>query len=75
MIKQLIETNRLYNYSINEGGLGICMATSEEDAKMKIKKSYLKHGYCSSELKEIQVMLIQKENRYFEDEVLELFDI
>ena len=75
MIKQLIETNRLYNYSINEGGLGICMATSEEDAKRKIKKSYLKHGYCDSELKEIQVMLIQKESRYFGDEVLELFDI
>ena len=51
------------------------MATSEEGAKRKIKKSYLKHGYCASELKEIQVMLIQKESRYFGDDVLELFDI
>lgn len=75
MIKQLIETNRLYNYNISDGGLGICLATSEEDAKRKIEKSYLQHGYCESELREIQVMLIQKESRYFGDDVLELFDI
>lgn len=75
MIEQLIETNRLYNYRINDGGLGICMANSEVEAINKVKESYLKHGYCASELTEIQVILIQKAGLYFGDDVLELFDI
>ena len=75
MIEQLIETNNLYSYSINDGGLGICMANSEVEAVHKVKESYLKHGYCASELTDVQVILIKKEGLYFGDDVLELFYI
>lgn len=57
MLKELYESGKLYGYITDycSGGKGIVIADSEEDAKQKVKSSYLKHGYSESELDELQV--------------------
>ena len=52
MLKDLYESEKLYGYITDyySGGKGIVIADNEEDAKQKVKASYLKHGYSESEL-------------------------
>lgn len=77
MLKELINTNKLYGYNIGDydGGKGIVLAESEEEAKNKVKEAYSKHGYEMSELNDIEVWKIQcQSNNFFDDapEVLEI---
>ena len=57
MLKDLYESGKLYVYITDyySGGKGIVIADNEEDAKQKVKASYLKHGYSESELEELEV--------------------
>ena len=54
-------------------GKGIVLADTEEDAKQKVKASYLKHGYSESELEELQVWKVT--DGFFNDspDVLEVW--
>ena len=47
MLKDLYESGKLYGYITDyySGGKGIVIANNEEEAKQKVKASYLKHGY------------------------------
>lgn len=47
MLKELVETGRLYGYDIGYvgDGKGIVLADSESDAKQKVIEAYKKHGY------------------------------
>ena len=75
MLKDLYESARLYGYIIDyySGGKGIVIADNEEDAKQKIKASYLKHGYSETELEELQVWKVT--DGFFNDspDVLEVW--
>lgn len=77
MLKELINTNKLYGYIIDyyNGGKGIVLAESEEEAKSKLKEAYIKHGYEVSELSEIKVWKVESDN-FFEDapDVLEIWE-
>lgn len=57
MLKDLYETGKLYGYVTDyyNGGKGIVIADNEEEAKQKVKASYLKHGYSESELEELEI--------------------
>lgn len=57
MLEELFKTGKLYGYITDyySGGKGIVIANNEEEAKQKVKASYLKHGYSESELEELEV--------------------
>ena len=57
MLKDLYESGKLYGYITDyySGGKGIVIADNEEEAKQKVKVSYLKHGYSESELEEYTI--------------------
>ena len=75
MLKDLYESGKLYGYIIDyySGGKGIVIADNEEEAKQKVKVSYLKHGYSESELEELEVWKVTDE--FFNDspDVLEVW--
>ena len=75
MLKDLYESGKLYGYITDyySGGKGIVIADNEEDAKQKVKASYLKHGYSETELEELQVWKVS--DRFFNDspDVLEVW--
>lgn len=57
MLKALYESGKLYGYITDyySGGKGIVLADNEEDAKQKVRESYLKNGYSESDLEELEV--------------------
>ena len=74
-IKQL----ELYGYCIDfiSGGKGIVLAEDIKEAKQKVIKAYLKHGYSVSELSNVDVWKINRDdNNFFEDssDVLEVWE-
>ena len=75
MLKDLYESGKLYGYIIDyySGGKGIVIANNEEEAKQKVKASYLKHGYSETELEELQVWKVT--DGFFNDspDVLEVW--
>lgn len=78
MLKKLLETNKLYGYSIDayNGGKGIVIANSEDEARDKIISSYIKHGYNSNEFNNLEVWKVGQENSLFSDspEVMEIWE-
>ena len=75
MLKDLYESGKLYGYikDYYSGGKGIVIADNKEDAKQKVKASYLKHGYSESELEELEVWKVT--DGFFNDspDVLEVW--
>lgn len=75
MLKQLVETGKLYGYNTDyyNGGKGIVVADDEEEARKKVIDGYLKHGYSESELSELEVWKV--EDKPFDDapDVLEIW--
>lgn len=75
MLKDLVIKGRLYGYNTDyyNGGKGIVIADSEEDARNKVINGYLKHGYSESELTDLEVWKVTEEP--FEDapDVLEIW--
>ena len=75
MLEELFKTGKLYGYITDyySGGKGIVIADNEEEAKQKVKVSYLKHGYSESELEELEVWKIT--DGFFNDspDVLEVW--
>ena len=75
MLEELFKTGKLYGYITDyySGGKGIVIANNEDEAKQKIKASYLKHGYSETELEELQVWKVS--DRFFNDspDVLEVW--
>ena len=57
MLEELFKTGKLYGYITDyySGGKGIVIADNKEEAKQKVKATYLKHGYSESELEELEV--------------------
>ena len=76
ILKKLVESGLMYGYAIDyfDGGKGIVIAESEEDARNKIIVSYLKHGYNESEFSDLEVWKIEKENRMFDNGIVEIFE-
>ena len=70
---------KTYTVSVNFGGYIGCDeeytvdANNEEEAKQKVKASYLKHGYSESELEELEVWKVT--DGFFNDfpDVLEVW--
>ena len=75
MLEELFKTGKLYGYITDyySGGKGIVIANNEEEAKQKVKASYLKHGYSESELEELEVWKVT--DGFFNDspDVLEVW--
>ena len=75
MLKDLYESGKLYRYITDyySSGKGIVIADNKEDAKQKVKASYLKHGYSESELEELEVWKVT--DGFFNDspDVLEVW--
>ena len=75
MLEELFKTGKLYGYITDyySGGKGIVIADNEEEAKQKVKASYLKHGYSESELEELEVWKVT--DGFFNDssDVLEVW--
>lgn len=75
MLKTLVEANSLYGYNTDycSGGKGIVIAKNEKEAKEKVVKAYLKHGYSKNELSELEVWKV--EDKPFNDapDVLEIW--
>ena len=75
MLEELFKTGKLYGYITDyySGGKGIVIADNEEEAKQKVKVSYLKHGYSESELEELEVWKVT--DGFFNDspDVLEVW--
>ena len=75
MLEELFETGKLYGYIADyySGGKGIVIADNEEEAKQKVKASYLNHGYSESELEELEVWKVT--DGFFNDspDVLEVW--
>jgi len=76
ILKKLVESGLMYGYSVDyvDGGKGIVVAESDEDAKYKIISSYLKHGYNESEFSDLEVWQIEKEDRMFDNGIVEIFE-
>ena len=75
MLEELFKTGKLYGYITDyySGGKRIVIANNEEEAKQKVKASYLKHGYLESELEELEVWKVT--DGFFNDspDVLEVW--
>ena len=75
MLEELFKTGKLYGYITDyySGGKGIVIANNEEEAKQKVKASYLKHGYLESELEGLEVWKVT--DGFFNDspDVLEVW--
>ena len=75
MLEELFKTGKLYGYITDSysGGKGIVIANNEDEAKQKVKASYLKHGYSESELEELEVWKVT--DGFFNDspDVLEVW--
>ena len=79
MIKQLVDSGKLYGYvtDYSGGGKGIVIAENSTEAKLKVREAYVKHGYSASELSDVDVWKINKDdNNFFEDssDVLEVWE-
>lgn len=63
MLKELVKTNKLYGYITDYyiGGKGVVLANNEQEAKEKVIRAYLKHGYSESELEELEVWKVEQE--------------
>ena len=76
MLKQLVKTNKLYGYNTDyyTGGKGIVFADNEKEARDKVIKAYLKHGYSESELDELEVWKVEQEPFEGALDVLEIWE-
>ena len=76
MLKELIESGKLYGYITDyySGGKGIVIANNEDEARQKVISGYLKHGYSESELSELEVWKVT--SKPFDDapDVLEIWE-
>lgn len=75
MLKELVETGKLYGYNTDfySGGKGIAVADNKEEAKEKIINAYLKHGYSKNELSELEVWKIEDSLFYDSLDILEIW--
>ena len=75
MLQELYKSGKLYGYICDywDGGKGVVIADSVEDAKEKVKSAYLKHGYSISDLEDLEVWKV--EDGLFDDasDVLEIW--
>ena len=75
MLEELFKTGKLYGYITDyySGGKGIVIANNEDEAKQKVKASYLKRGYAEREMEELEVWKVT--DGFFNDspDVLEVW--
>jgi len=72
-----IENECLFAYTLSDGGAGIVVANSEEEAKEKVKAAYIKHGgYENENMDGVDINIFQMYQRPFADvpDVLEIFE-
>lgn len=72
-----IENGELFCYTLSDGGIGIVIADSPEEAEKKVHAAYSKHGgyengYMASDI----INVFELEQKPFEDapDVLEIFE-
>lgn len=71
-----IENGTLFSYSLSDGGTGIVIADSPEEAEQKVRAAYEKHGgYENGNMDGINVSILELYQKPFDDasDVLEIF--
>ena len=72
-----IENGELWAYKLADGGIGIVMADNSEQAELKVREAYLKHGgYDKSGIDATYVYIYKIYQKPFVDapDVLEICD-
>lgn len=73
---QHLENGTLFSYSLSDGGAGIVVANSPEEAEQKVRAAYEKHGgYENGNMDGINVSILELYQKPFDDasDVLEIF--
>ena len=72
-----IENQRLFAYTLSDGGAGIVIADGEDGAKEKVKAAYKKHGgYENGNMDGVDINIFPICQKPFADapDVLEIFE-
>lgn len=70
-----IENGELFCYTLSDGGIGIVIADSPEEAEKKVHAAYSKHGgYENGNMDGITINVFELDQKPFEDapDVLEI---
>lgn len=74
MLEKILKNG--YGYSIDHSGtgVGIVLAENEKDARAKIIKSYMKHGYIEDSFVDLEIWKLDN-NCFFADspDILEIY--
>ena len=71
-----IRAGMLWTYTLSDGGIGIVIANSSEEAYEKVKDAYIKHGgYENGNLNGVEINIFELDQAPFADapDVFEIF--
>lgn len=76
VLMKVILDKKLFGYSVDyyNGGKGIVSAKNKTEARLKIKRAYMKKNYTKQDLKDIEVWEISRNLYDDELKVLEIFE-
>lgn len=75
-IIKLIQDGTLWCYTLEDGGTGIVIADSPEEAETKVRAAYSKHGgYENGNLDSVRISIWEIYQKHFDDapDVLEIY--
>lgn len=74
MLTELVNTGKLYGYKLTDGGMGLVIAETREDAYTKVEKAYIAHGSPEYNFADVELWEITQKPFTDAPDVLEIYE-